>query len=103
MTQKKKAKKQPQPEDAPSQRAPIFAPQFKEDLGWWYKTDKTKVDRIFDLVTDVMAHPLEGIGKPEPLKYVEPNTWSRRIDQEHRLLYRVLHDRIQFLQARYHY
>ena len=99
---KKKAKKQLSLEDAPAQ-LPIFAPQFKEDLGWWYKTDKTKVDRIFDLVTDVMAHPFEGIGKPEPLKYIEPNTWSRRIDQEHRLLYRVLHNRIQFLQARYHY
>ena len=99
---KKKAQKQPQTEHKPSQRTPVFAPQFKEDLGWWYKTDKTKVDRIFDLVTDVMVHPFEGIGKPEPLKYTA-NTWSRRIDQEHRLLYLVLNDRIQFLQARYHY
>jgi toxin YoeB len=46
---------------------------------------------------------LEGIGKPEPLKYLDPDTWSRRIDLEHRVVYRVTQDRIYFLQARYHY
>ncbi len=50
-----------------------------------------------------MTHPFEGIGKPEPLKHIDFDTWSRRIDLEHRLIYRVRHDRVDFLQARYHY
>lgn len=48
-------------------------------------------------------HPFEGLGKPEPLKYSDPDTWSRRIDLEHRLTYRVMDERVDFLQARYHY
>ncbi len=50
-----------------------------------------------------MKHPFEGIGKPEKLKYIDSDTWSRRIDWEHRLIYRVRQDRVDFLQARYHY
>lgn len=101
MTKKKK-----QPKSEPLQPVscfPNFSPQFKEDLGWWYKTTPRKVDKIFDLVTDTMKHPFEGLGKPEPLKRINSNTWSRRIDLENRLVYRVRHDRIDFLQARYHY
>lgn len=85
------------------QRVPRFAPDFKEDLAWWYKTDRSKVDRVFELVSEVMHDPFQGIGKPELLKYVDSNTWSRRIDQEHRLVYRVLHDRVDFMNCRYHY
>jgi len=84
-------------------RFPDFSPQFKEDLGWWYKTAPSKVDKIFELVTDTMKHPFEGIGKPEALKHIDSDTWSRRIDLEHRLVYRVRHERVDFLQARYHY
>jgi len=50
-----------------------------------------------------MKSPLEGIGKPEPLKFLDSDTWSRRIDLEHRLVYRVTQNRLDFLQARYHY
>jgi toxin YoeB len=101
---KKKAK--PQPEKDPEltvQRTPIFDQEFRENLGWWYKSDRGKVDKILDMVSDIMSHPFEGLGKPEPLKYLEADTWSRRIDLEHRLVYRVRHDRIDFLSCRYHY
>lgn len=101
MARKKKVELQPQ---LPSiVRFPDFSPQFKEDLGWWYKTSPRKVDKIFELVTDTMKQPFEGIGKPEALKHIGSDTWSRRIDLEHRLIYRVRHDRVDFLQARYNY
>ena len=101
MAKKKKVELQPQPPSIV--RFPDFSPQFKEDLGWWYKTAPSKVDKIFELVTDTMKHPFEGIGKPEALKHIDTDTWSRRIDLEHRLVYRVRHERVDFLQARYHY
>jgi toxin YoeB len=59
--------------------------------------------RAFDLIEAVLRDPLAGLGKPEPLKYVLADCWSRRITQEHRLVYRVSQNRIDFLQARYHY
>ena len=99
---KKNFKPQNQPLQ-PLKRFPIFDEVFQENLGWWYKTDKSKVTKIFDLVTDTMAHPFEGLGKPEPLKYLAPDIWSRRIDLEHRLVYRVQDERIDFLSCRYHY
>lgn len=98
-----KRKKSQAGAQTPVQRVPRFAPDFKEDLGWWYKTDRSKVDRIFELVSAVMDAPFQGIGKPELLKYVDSDTWSRRIDQEHRLIYRVLHNRVDFMNCRYHY
>ncbi|WP_099239284.1 Txe/YoeB family addiction module toxin [Synechococcus sp. BDU 130192] len=83
---------------------PIFSPQFKEDLAWWYRQDKKKGNKILDLVTDILdGEPFSGLGKPEPLKYIAPDTWSRRIDLEHRLVYQIKQERIYFLQARYHY
>ena len=99
-----KKKKPPKPADpAPIQvRVPGFSSRFKEDLGWWYKTDSAKVDKIFDLVTSVMQDPFGGIGKPEPLKYLGVDLWSRRIDLEHRLVYRVSNTQIDFLACRYH-
>ncbi len=103
MTKKKKKADLPPPPLALPARFPDFSPQFKDDLGWWYKTAPHKVDKIFALVTDVMLRPFEGIGKPEPLKHLDADTWSRRIDLEHRLIYRVKQDRVDFLQARYHY
>ena len=78
-----------------SGRIPVFKPQFREDLVWWAKSQP----KIFQKALD----PFSGIGKPEPLKYLDANTWSRRITQEHRLIYRITDDRIYFLQARYHY
>lgn len=63
-----------------------------------------KGDKIINLVADILdGDPFKGIGKPEPLKYIASDTWSRRIDLEHRLVYKVKDNRVYFLQARYHY
>jgi toxin YoeB len=82
---------------------PIFTTKFKEDLGWWYKTEPKRAAKILDLVTAVMSDPFIGIGKPEPLKYMEADLWSRRIDLEHRLVYLVNNEEIVFFACRYHY
>lgn len=83
---------------------PLFSPDFKADLRWWYQNEPKRGDKIMDLVADILdGNPFQGIGKPEPLKYVAANTWSRRIDLEHRLVYKVKDNRVYFLQARYHY
>jgi toxin YoeB len=86
-----------------TERAAIFQPEFREDLAYWVKTDRRAALRTLELVEAVLRDPFEGIGKPEPLKFVLAGCWSRRITQEHRLVYRVSADRIDFLQARYHY
>jgi toxin YoeB len=81
----------------------VFQPEFREDLRYWVEVDRKTALRAFDLIEAVMREPFTGIGKPEPLKYLSPGTWSRRLTQEHRLVYLVRDDRIDFLQARYHY
>ncbi|MFN8470951.1 MAG: Txe/YoeB family addiction module toxin [Anaerolineae bacterium] len=86
-----------------AQRAAIFQPEFREDLRYWVETDRKVALRAFDLIEAVMRDPFDGIGKPEPLKYLGANIWSRRLTQEHRIVYVVGNDRIDFLQARYHY
>ena len=84
--------------------SPLFSPDFKVDLRWWYRYEPKKGDRIMDLLADILdGDPFVGLGKPEPLKYIGTNTWSRRIDLEHRLVYQIDGNRILFLQARYHY
>lgn len=60
-------------------------------------------DRIWKLIEEIVRTPFTGTGKPEPLRHLGPDVWSRRITHEHRLVYRVAHDRIDFLQARYRY
>jgi len=72
-------------------------------LRYWVETDRKIALRAFELIEAVMRDPFAGIGKPEPLKYLAAGAWSRRLTQEHRLVYLVSHDRIDFLQARYHY
>lgn len=84
-------------------RQAIFEPTFREDLRFWIDRDRKVALRIMDLAEAVLRDPFDGIGKPEPLKYLESNTWSRRITDEHRLVYVVYGDRIKFLQARFHY
>ena len=76
---------------------------FLDDLRQWVAEEPRVAGRILDLVNAVLRDPFTGIGKPEPLKHTPPDTWSRRITGEHRLVYRVFADRIHFLQARYHY
>ena len=66
-------------------------------------TDRKIALRVLDLVEAIMRDPFDGIGKPEPLKYFAAGTWSRRLTQEHRIVYLVSDTRIDFLQARYHY
>jgi len=86
-----------------AERQAVFHAEFRQDLRDWINTDRKVALRIFELVEAVMRDPFTGIGKPEPLKYVLAGCWSRRITQEHRLVYRVSETRIDFLQARYHY
>ena len=80
-----------------------FLPKFREDLSWWIKNDRRAALRTLELVEAILADPFSGIGKPEPLRYELAGCWSRRVTQEHRLVYRVTPDRIDFLQARFHY
>lgn len=81
----------------------IFDKQFRDDLRWWFRKDKKISERVFNLVEATIANPLEGMGKPEHLKYFPGSKWSRRITQEHRLVYQVSAKKIIFLQCRYHY
>jgi toxin YoeB len=89
--------------DLPPQRYPVFDQEFREGLAWWFKRDRAKAEKILDLVTDVMEHPFTGLGKPEPLRYLGADVWSRRIDLEHRLVYRVIQTQVDFIACRYHY
>jgi len=74
-----------------------------EDYEYWQKTSKEKVKQISKLIKAIKRDPFEGIGKPEPLKHDLAGYWSRRIDQEHRLVYEVQDDAIILVQCRYHY
>lgn len=100
---KKKAESSDEVKAVVVNRSPGFSSRFKEDLAWWFKQNFKVASKILDLVTAVMENPFEGIGKPEPLKYMDENIWSRRIDLEHRLVYRVGNTQIDFLACRYHY
>jgi len=84
-------------------RMAVFQPEFIEDLRYWVETDRKLAIRAFDLIEAILREPFVGIGKPEPLKYLTPGAWSRRLTQEHRIVYLVREDQIDFLQARYHY
>ncbi|MGP0076466.1 MAG: Txe/YoeB family addiction module toxin [Bryobacteraceae bacterium] len=86
-----------------NEREVVFQPEFREDLRWWVETNRSTALRILQLVEAVLPDPFQGIGKPEPLKYQLAGAWSRRITQEHRLVYKVTGTRVDFLQARYHY
>lgn len=79
-----------------------MAPAARDDLRWWRRTDPKRAERVRRLLDAVLADPFVGIGKPEPLHGL-PNTWSRHISGQHRLVYRVFADRIELLAARYHY
>ena len=74
-----------------------------EDYLYWQKQDKKKVRRINELIKDIMRTPYQGLGKPEPLKYLYSGCWSRRIDGEHRLIYHISNDELNILKCRFHY
>jgi len=86
-----------------SGRIAVFHPEFRADLRWLVKNDRQAALKTLELIEAVLSDPFAGIGKPEPLRHEYAGCWSRRITREHRLVYRVTTERIDFLQARYHY
>jgi len=86
-----------------SSRVAVYQDEFREDLRHWIDTDRKVALKVMDLVEAVMRDPFRGVGKPEPLRHLGADLWSRRITQEHRLVYLVRNERIDFLQCRYHY
>jgi len=85
------------------ERIAVFHPEFIEDLRYWVEQDSRIALKAFDLIEAILRQAFTGIGKPEPLKHGLAGAWSRRLTQEHRIVYLVTHNRIDFLQARYHY
>ena len=81
----------------------VFADRAWEDLSYWVAHDRKLAKRIIRLTDDIKRHPFSGIGKPEPLKHDLAGFWSRRITDEHRLVYAVEGDQLLVAQARYHY
>ena len=81
----------------------VFAPQAWEDYQHWVQTDRKLVKRINELIKDAVRSPYSGIGKPEPLRHVLSGFWSRRISDEHRMVYRVAGNNLEIAQLRFHY
>lgn len=84
-------------------RVAVFQPEFRQDLRYWVETNRKVALRAFDLIEAILRDPFTGIGKPEPLKHLLAGSWSRRLTEEHRIVYLVREDAVDFLQARYHY
>lgn len=97
------ARKRRRPTTPPGPRTAVFQPEFLEDLRYRVETDRKTALRALSIVEAVLRDPFSGLGKPEPLKYLPAGSWSRRLTQEHRIVYLVQEQRIDFLQARYHY
>lgn len=81
----------------------VFTPHGWDDYQWWVANDKATLKRVNRLLDEIVRSPFEGIGKPESLRHILANCWSRRVDEEHRLVYLVDDDDIVVLQARFHY
>lgn len=81
----------------------VFTSHAWEDYEYWLQTDKAMIKRIHMLIKDIRRDPFAGIGKPEPLKHQYAGFWSRRIDDEHRLIYCIRDSALQIIQCRYHY
>jgi toxin YoeB len=84
-------------------RAITFERDAFRDFTRWADTDKKTYKRIVDLILDILRHPFSGIGKPEPLRHELRGYWSRRIDREHRLIYKVTSEAVVIVACRYHY
>jgi len=97
------AKRRKPAEEPRPPREAVFHPEFREDLRHWVEADRKVALRVLELVEAVLREPFVGLGKPEPLRHLLAGSWSRRITEEHRLVYLVRGNRIDFLQARYHY
>ena len=81
----------------------VFADEAWDDYLYWQKHDKRMVERINTLIRDTQRAPFSGVGKPEPLKHALSGLWSRRITDEHRMVYRVVNDTLEIAQLRFHY
>lgn len=81
----------------------IFSEHAWEDYLYWQQTDKKMLKRINQLIKDIQSSPFQGIGKPEPLKHGLTGYWSRRINEEHRIVYKIDDKSIFIAQLRYHY
>lgn len=81
----------------------VFRPEALEQLTWWVQNNRQMALRILRLLEEIQRNPFVGTGKPEPLKHQLSGTWSRRIDQEHRLVYQVSDQKITILACRFHY
>jgi len=81
----------------------IFADHAWDDYLYWQKTDKKMMKRINSLIKNIQRSPFEGVGKPEPLKHALSGYWSRRINDEHRIIYKVDSEFVYIAQLRYHY
>jgi len=90
-------------EDARKKPTANLSSDFMSDLSYWVKTDRKVALRLLKMMDDVLLVPFSGPGKPEPLQYRLAGCWSRRLTDQDRLVYVVSRDRIDFLQARYHY
>ena len=88
---------------SPAERLLVFDRDFLDDLAFWVSTDRKVSLKILELVEAIRRDPFAGLGKPEPLRNLGTGVWSRRITQEHRLVYKVEDGRLLFAQARYHY
>jgi toxin YoeB len=86
-----------------SDREAVFSTHFLEDLEHWTRQDRRVALRLLRIIRETLRDPFSGIGKPEPLKRELSGLWSRRLSQEHRVVYEVAGPQIRFLQARYHY
>lgn len=81
----------------------VFVDESWEDYLYWQNTDKKKLRKINELLKDIARNPFDGTGKPEPLKHKYSGFWSRRIDDEHRLIYKYEDNKIQIAKCRFHY
>ena len=81
----------------------VFDDKAIEDLEWWVATNPKKAKKILELIKEIGKTPFKGRGKPEPLKYDLAGCWSRRIDDEHRIVYEIVDGDIRILACRYHY
>jgi len=81
----------------------VFAPQAWEDYQHWVQTDRKLLSRINGLIKDTIRSPYAGIGKPEPLRHALAGFWSRRITDEHRMVYRIVGKNLEIAQLRFHY
>ncbi|MEO7861217.1 MAG: Txe/YoeB family addiction module toxin [Nitrospirales bacterium] len=81
----------------------IFADDAWDDYVYWQKQDKRMVERINTLIRETQREPFAGVGKPEPLKHALSGYWSRRVNDEHRMVYRVEGDTLMIAQSRFHY